>query len=63
MISFDCWGCGRGFNKRSGTVFNRLSHPMTYPADIGRLVGLWRLRYAAKGPLLAQDPTERPPYA
>jgi putative transposase len=38
---FRCRGCRRGFNERSGTVFNRLQ----YPTDLVFLVVLWRLRY------------------
>ena len=38
---FRCGDCGRGFNERSGTVFNRLQ----YPTDVVCLVVLWRLRY------------------
>ena len=38
---FRCRDCGRGFNERSGTMFNRLQ----YPTDIVCLVVLWRLRY------------------
>src|SRR5512135_2786811 len=38
---FRCRDCGRGFNERSGTVFNRLQ----YPTDGVCLVVLWRLRY------------------
>jgi transposase-like protein len=38
---FRCRDCRRGFNERSGTVFNRLQ----YPTDVVCLVVLWRLRY------------------
>ena len=38
---FRCCGCGREFNERTGTLFNRLQ----YPSDIVCLVVLWRLRY------------------
>jgi transposase-like protein len=38
---FRCRDCGRGFNERSGTVFNRLQ----YPTDVVCLVVFWRLRY------------------
>jgi transposase-like protein len=38
---FRCRDCHRGFNERSGTMFNRLQ----YPTDVVCLVVLWRLRY------------------
>jgi putative transposase len=38
---FRCRDCNRGFNERSGTVFNRLQ----YPTDVVGLVVLWCLRY------------------
>src|SRR5262245_5684484 len=38
---FRCCGCGREFNERTGTLFNRLQ----YPSDVVCLVVLWRLRY------------------
>jgi transposase-like protein len=38
---FRCRDCGRGFNERTGTIFNR----MQYPPDVICLVVLWRLRY------------------
>lgn len=38
---FRCGSCGRGFNERTGTPFNRLR----YPTDLVCLVVLWRLRY------------------
>src|SRR5512147_679180 len=38
---FRCRVCGRGFNERSGTMFNRLP----YPTNVVCLVVLWRLRY------------------
>ena len=38
---FRCRDCGRGFNERTGTIFNRLQ----YPTDAVCLVVLWRLRY------------------
>jgi putative transposase len=36
-----CQGCGREFNERTGTPFNRLQ----YPSDVVCLVVLWRLHY------------------
>jgi putative transposase len=38
---FRCRTCGREFNERTGTPFNRLQ----YPTDVVCLVVLWRLRY------------------
>ena len=38
---FRCRSCGRGFNERTGSVFNRVE----YPPDVVCLVVLWRLRY------------------
>jgi len=38
---FRCRSCGRGFNERTGSFFNRLQ----YPPDVVCLVVLWRLRY------------------
>jgi hypothetical protein len=38
---FRCRACGREFNERTGTLFNRLQ----YPSDVVCLVVLWRLRY------------------
>lgn len=38
---YRCRDCDRGFNERSGTLFNRLQ----YPTDVVCLVVLWRLRY------------------
>jgi len=38
---FKCHGCGRTFNERMGTVFNRLQ----FPTDIVLLVVVWRIRY------------------
>src|SRR5262245_10813142 len=38
---FRCRNCGRGFNERSASLFNRLQ----YPPDVVCLVGLWRIRY------------------
>jgi putative transposase len=38
---FRCRNCQRGFNERTGTVFNRLQ----YPTDLICLVILWRFRY------------------
>jgi putative transposase len=38
---FRCRSCGRGFNERTGSVFNRVQ----YPPDVVCLVVLWRLRY------------------
>src|SRR5215831_1176337 len=38
---FRCRSCGREFNERTGTAFNRLQ----YPSDVLCLVVLWRLRY------------------
>ena len=38
---FRCRDCQRGFNERTGTVFNRLQ----YPTDVICLVILWRFRY------------------
>jgi transposase-like protein len=38
---FRCRTCGREFNERTGTLFNRLR----YPSDVVCLVVLWRLRY------------------
>ena len=37
---FRCRSCGRGFNERTGSVFNRLQ----YPPDVSYLVVLWRVR-------------------
>jgi len=38
---FRCRACERGFNERTGTLFNRLQ----YPTDVICLVVLWRVRY------------------
>jgi len=38
---FRCRSCSRGFNERTGSVFNRVQ----YPPDVVCLVVLWRLRY------------------
>lgn len=38
---FRCHDCGRGFNERTATPYNRLQ----YPTDVVCLVVLWRLRY------------------
>src|SRR5215510_7006673 len=38
---FRCRSCGREFNERTGTLFNRVQ----YPSDVVCLVVLWRLRY------------------
>jgi putative transposase len=38
---FRCHDCGRVFNERTGTPFNRLQ----YPTDVVCLVVLWRFRY------------------
>jgi putative transposase len=38
---FRCRSCGRGFNERTGSVFNRLH----YPLDVVCLVIFWRVRY------------------
>ena len=38
---FRCRACERGFNERTGSVFNRVQ----YPADVVCLVVLWRVRY------------------
>ena len=38
---FRCRTCGRSFNERTGSLFNRLPYP---PAVIS-LVVLWRVRY------------------
>jgi putative transposase len=38
---FRCRTCGRGFNERTGTLFNRVQ----YPPDVVCLVVLWRVRY------------------
>src|SRR5262249_47536414 len=38
---FRCRNCGREFNERTGTPFNRLQ----YPSDVVCLVVVWRLRY------------------
>jgi putative transposase len=38
---FRCRDCGRVFNERTGTLFNRLQ----YPTDVVCLVVLWRFRY------------------
>jgi putative transposase len=35
---FRCRTCGRGFNERTGSVFNRVQ----YPPDVVCLVVLWR---------------------
>ena len=37
---FRCRACERGFNERTGSVFNRVQ----YPADVVCLVVLWRVR-------------------
>jgi putative transposase len=38
---FRCRSCARGFNERTGSLFNRVQ----YPPDVVGLVVLWRLRY------------------
>jgi putative transposase len=38
---FRCRSCGRGFNERTGSLFNRVQ----YPPDVVCLVVLWRIRY------------------
>jgi putative transposase len=38
---FRCRSCGRGFNERTDSVFNRVQ----YPPDVVCLVVLWRVRY------------------
>ena len=38
---FRCCACARGFNERTGSVFNR----MQYPPDVICLVVVWRVRY------------------
>jgi putative transposase len=38
---FRCRSCGRSFNERTGSLFNRLQ----YPPDVVCLVVLWRVRY------------------
>ena len=38
---FRCRACERGFNERTGSVFNRVH----YPPDVVCLVVLWRTRY------------------
>ncbi len=38
---FNCHRCGRAFNERTGTAYNKLQ----YPTDIVLLVVLWRIRY------------------
>jgi len=38
---FRCRTCQRGFNERTGTMYNRLQ----YPTEIVSLVVLWRVRY------------------
>jgi putative transposase len=38
---FRCRACARGFNERTGSVFNRVH----YPPDVVCLVVLWRVRY------------------
>lgn len=38
---FRCRDCQRGFNERTGTLYNRLQ----YPTDVVCLVVLWRFRY------------------
>jgi len=38
---FRCRTCRRGFNERTGSLFNRLQ----YPPDVVCLVVLWRVRY------------------
>ena len=38
---YRCSARKRGFNERTGTIFNRLQ----YPTDVVCLVVLWRLRY------------------
>jgi len=38
---FRCRSCGRSFNERTGSLFNRLQ----YPPDVICLVVLWRVRY------------------
>jgi putative transposase len=37
---FRCRNCGRGFNERTGSLFNRLH----YPLDVISLVVRWRVR-------------------
>ena len=38
---FRCRACTRGFNERTGSIFNRVH----YPPDVVCLVVLWRVRY------------------
>jgi putative transposase len=38
---FRCRSCTRGFNERTGTLFNHLHNP----TDVICLVVLWRFRY------------------
>jgi putative transposase len=38
---FRCRSCGRGFNERTGSIFNRVQSP----PDVVCLVVLWRIRY------------------
>jgi putative transposase len=38
---FRCRVCARGFNERTGSIFNRVE----YPSDVVCLVVLWRVRY------------------
>ena len=38
---FRCRTCGRSFNERTGSIFNRVQ----YPPDVICLVVLWRVRY------------------
>ena len=52
---FRCRGCGREFNQRTGTSFNRLQ----YPSDVVCLVVLWRVRYKLSLRDLAQMFLER----
>jgi putative transposase len=52
---FRCHVCTRGFNERTGSVFNRLQ----YPPDVVCLVVLWRVRYKLSLRDLAETFLER----
>lgn len=52
---FRCRGCGRQFNKRTGSLLNRLQ----VPTDVAFLVMLWRLRMRLSLRDLAEVPLLR----
>ena len=52
---FRCRACARGFNERTGSVFNRVQ----YPPDVICLVVLWRVRYKLSLRDLAEMVLER----